>query len=111
MRKLTMIVLISFCICACACESINKEKSTESGVDLSKIEESENQLFSKLKEGKIKEAFAMHSNNSNYRNIVDGSPRTFEQMDAYLRENEAKGIKTIILWSSNRFNFKERFFV
>ena len=94
MKKTFTIILTSLMLIMSACKSSTEIKTNVSTATLIKeVTDSEVNLFSLLKSGKINEAFAMHSADSTYKNIVDGISRTHAQMDSVLKSNTSKNVK------------------
>lgn len=74
--------------------STQENRSLDKNKVISEVKSTEQNLFALLKQGKIDEAFSLHENSSNYRNISDGYTRTYQQMDSTLKANAQKGIKS-----------------
>jgi len=88
MKKKITIVFASIALLVLACKNTTETKTSVDNATLTKeVSQTENSLFSLLKEGKVNEAFAMHTNNASYKNIVDGISRTHSQMDSLLKSN------------------------
>lgn len=93
MRK--QIILYASVLILWACNtSTNENKSINKGDVLQEVKSTEASLFDLLNKGSINEAFALHDNQPNYKNISDGFTRTYTQMDSVLKSNSAKGIKS-----------------
>ncbi|MDZ4070452.1 MAG: hypothetical protein U1C70_01395 [Sediminibacterium sp.] len=95
MKRRIIISFASIALLFTACKNSTGNKTDFDPATLTKeVTGSENALFSLLKEGKINDAFAMHTNNAFYRNIVDGISRTHSQMDSVLKSNASKNVKS-----------------
>lgn len=94
MKQIISILFASACLLLSACNNSTKTKVDVDNSTITKeVTKSEGNLFSLLKQGKIDDAFAMHTNNASYRNIVDGISRTHSQMDSVLKSNASKNVK------------------
>lgn len=94
------LVLLTFLI---SCNpKVNENENLDNDQILKEVQSTEQNLFELLKEGKIDQAFSLHDNNPNYKNISEGYTRTYEQMDSTLKANSIKGIKSYDYEFNNR---------
>ena len=89
-------LILSAAILFTACKnSICPKPTIDSTAIKSEVTEREKKLFSLTKDGKMNEAFALHSNTESYRNIVNGNERTHEQMDSVFKNWADKKVKSV----------------
>jgi hypothetical protein len=94
MKQIFAALLIGSFLLTASCNNSNEIKPVADSSTLTKeIAESENRLFSLLRQGKVSEAFAMHINNPSYQNILAGISRTHSQMDAVLKQDASNNIR------------------
>lgn len=89
MKKLLILLFSACMLTKCGTTETTKEVAFDS----KDVEQAEKQLFNYLEDGKVSEAFALHANTALYKNIVDGQVRNYQEMEKYLADNKAKGIK------------------
>lgn len=94
MKNGIKIIVMCFVIFTAACKNTPTPKKIIDKEAITKeVTESEKQMFSLFKSGKISDAFARHRNTPDYRNIVNGNCRTFMQMDSTFKNNSLNNIK------------------